>query len=322
MRRRRGPHRVGGALLGGAVLGASALLGPLSAAGAASARAVSSQAAKGIALDPAMFATGACMAFAPTRGNRHQTVFLDAGHGGIDPGGVGTTEDGSQIAESQINLPIELASMAILRAHGFRVVVSRTQDTTVLRLGPADVDDGLLSLQGAHDDVAARDECANLSKASALVGIYMDAGYESTNAGSIAAYDSDRPFAQSNLALATALQNAVLGAMEAAGGGIPNDGVQDDTGLGSSVGNPADGGLAAASAAYDHLMLLGPAETGYFTTPSTMPGALIEPLYLTDPYEGTLAQGASGQAVIAQGIAGAVEQFLAPPKAAHPATPA
>ena len=194
MRRRRGPHRVGGALLGGAVLGASALLGPLSAAGAASARAVSSQAAKGIALDPAMFATGACMAFAPTSGNRHQTVFLDAGHGGIDPGGVGTTEDGSQIAESQINLPIELASMAILRAHGFRVVVSRTQDTT-----------------------AARDECANLSKASALVGIYMDAGYESTNAGSIAAYDSDRPFAQSNLALATDLQNAVLWAMDAEG---------------------------------------------------------------------------------------------------------
>jgi len=111
----------------------------------------------------------------------------------------------------------------------------------------------------------------------------MDAGYESTNAGSIAAYDSDRPFAQSNLALATDLQNAVLWAMDAEGWGIPNDGVQDDTGLGSSVGNPADGGLAAASAAYDHLMLLGPAETGYFTTPSTMPGALIEPLYLTTP---------------------------------------
>ena len=36
------------------------------------------------ALDPALFSPGACVAFPPTHGNRHVTVFLDAGHGGID----------------------------------------------------------------------------------------------------------------------------------------------------------------------------------------------------------------------------------------------
>jgi N-acetylmuramoyl-L-alanine amidase len=41
-----------------------------------------------------------------------------------------------------------------------------------------------------------------------------------------------------------------------------------------------------------------------------MPGAVIEPLYLTDPFEGSIAASAKGQAVIAQGIATAVEQFL------------
>jgi len=33
--------------------------------------------------------------------------------------------------------PAELDAMAILRAQGYRVVVSRTQDTTVTRLTPA-----------------------------------------------------------------------------------------------------------------------------------------------------------------------------------------
>jgi hypothetical protein len=43
-----------------------------------------------------------------------------------------------------------------------------------------------------------------------------------------------------------------------------------------------------------------------------MPGAVIEPLYLTDPFEGTIADGSEGHMVIARGIATAVEQFLAP----------
>jgi N-acetylmuramoyl-L-alanine amidase len=43
-----------------------------------------------------------------------------------------------------------------------------------------------------------------------------------------------------------------------------------------------------------------------------MPGAVIEPLYLTDPFEGTIADSRHGQMVIAQGIASAIEKFLAP----------
>jgi N-acetylmuramoyl-L-alanine amidase len=63
-------------------------------------------------------------------------------------------------------------------------------------------------------------------------------------------------------------------------------------------------------ASYDHLMLLGPAFPGHFTTPSEMPGALIEPLFITDPFEGTVAASAAGQEAIAQGMAEAVVQYL------------
>ncbi len=264
-------------------------------------------------LDPAAFATGACVAFAPTTGNRHETVFLDAGHGGIDPGGVGTTQSGQTIYESDATLPVELDAMAILRAKGFRVVVSRTQDSTVLRLRPENVSGDLLTLQGAHDDVVARDVCANDAKASVLVGIYFDAGGSPQNAGSLTAYDDARPFSASNLVLADLLQSNVVGAMNAQGWDIPNDGVQSDTTLGSYVGDPASGGIAAEAAAYDHLLVIGPAMTGYFTTPSLMPGAVIEPLYITDPFEGTSAASAQGQTAIAQGIATAVARYLTPP---------
>lgn len=80
----------------------------------------------GVAIDPAYFSPGACVAFPPTMGNRHLTVFLDAGHGGLDPGAVGVTESGRVIYEADQTLPVVLDTMTILRRAGFRVVVSCT----------------------------------------------------------------------------------------------------------------------------------------------------------------------------------------------------
>jgi N-acetylmuramoyl-L-alanine amidase len=253
------------------------------------------------AIDPKLFSPGACMAFPPADGDRHETVFLDAGHGGMDPGGAGSTKTGATVKESTVNLAIELDVMAILRAQGYRVVVSRTQDTAVTRLTPGDVDGALLTVQGAFNDVAARDVCANLAKANVLVGIYMDSG-EPWNAGCVTGYDQDRPFSGENQRLATLLQDDVLGAMNAQGWDIPDEGVQPDTGLGSA--------LTAAAVAYGHLLLLGPAKAGYFGTPSQMPGALIEPLFVTDPFEASIAASVHGQQVIARALAEAIEQYL------------
>ncbi len=264
----------------------------------------------GVALDPSAFAPGACMAYSPTHGDRNQTVFLDAGHGGIDPGGVGATSAGRVIDEATVNLAIELAAMKRLRAEGFRVVVSRTRQTTVVRLRPADVDGALLSIQGAHDDVVARDVCADLARANVLVGIYMDAGASASDSGGLTAYDPDRPFSAANLRLATLLQTDTLKAMNAQGWAIPDDGVESDTTLGSYVAGPASSSIAAQAAAYDHLLLIGPRQSGFADHPSTMPGAVIEPLYLSDPFEGTIAAGRDGQTVIADAIAAAVRSFL------------
>ena len=254
----------------------------------------------GAPLDAAAFAPGACVAFGPTQGDRHQTVFLDAGHGGIDPGGVGTTEGGTTIDEAHLTLPVELGAMQMLRSKGFRVVVSRTVQSTVVRLGPGLASGGVLTLEGSHDDVVARDICANDAHASVLVGIYFDAGASPQNAGSLSAYDTARPFAAANQRLATLVQHDVRADMNAQGWQIPDDGVVPDTSLGSFVGDASEGGIAGAAASYDHLLLIGPAKAGYFSSPSQMPGTVIEPLYLTDPFEGSIADTAHGQMVIAQ----------------------
>ncbi len=258
--------------------------------------------ASGTPVDRSEFADTACMTFAPTEGDRHLTVFLDAGHGGIDPGSVGTTISHRTIHEADETLPVELDAMAALRRHGFGVVVSRTTDSSVARLTKADVDGSLLTAQGVHDDVAARAACANDGHANALVGIYFDAG-EPNNAGSVTGYDDVRPFAAANLRLATLVQRDVLSAMNRHGWQIPDEGVQLDSRLGSSI-NPAGD-------EYGHLLLLGPAKPGWFDTPTRMPGALIEPLFITDPFEGSIANSSHGQHVIAGGIAQAIEQFFA-----------
>ncbi|MHB1584175.1 MAG: N-acetylmuramoyl-L-alanine amidase family protein [Acidimicrobiales bacterium] len=264
------------------------------------------------AVDPAKFAAGACVEYPPLRGDRHITVFLDAGHGGRDPGAIGTTESGATIEEAQETLPVELDAARLLRRAGFTVVVSRTAQTTVLRLRPDDVAGSELSLLGAHDDVAARDACANLAHASLLVGIYFDSGSSPANAGSVTTYDTARPFAASNQRFASLLQHDVLTAMNARGWGIPDEGTLPDNNFGSLVQSSSPSPLATAAQNYDHLMLLGPAMAGYFTTPSSMPGAVIEPLFITDPFEGSLANSTPGQQTIAGGIAQAVEQYFRP----------
>jgi N-acetylmuramoyl-L-alanine amidase len=253
-------------------------------------------------IDPALFNPGSCMVFPPTHGDQHETVFLDAGHGGIDPGVVGSTENGAAIDEATVNLRIELDVMGLLRDEGYRVVVSRTEQTTVVRLGPGDESDHELTVQGVHADVTARPECADKAGANVLVGIYMNGGYYG-EAGCLTAYDPDRPFAAANLRLATLLQNDVLTALNKRGLDIPNGGVTSDTELGSAV--------SYAALNYPHLLLLGPAQRGYFSTPSQMPGALIEPLFLTDPFEASVAASTQGQQLIAGGIAQAVGQYFA-----------
>jgi N-acetylmuramoyl-L-alanine amidase len=70
------------------------------------------------ALDLNLFAKGSCEAFARTTGNSRLTMFLDIGHGGTDPAGVGTSISGTTIDEADEPLAVELADLRAKTSSG------------------------------------------------------------------------------------------------------------------------------------------------------------------------------------------------------------
>jgi len=271
----------------------------------ASARSAAGGTAGAHAVDPALFEPGSCIAFRPTVGHRHRTVFIDAGHGGPDPGAVGVTLGGRSVNEASLNVRVALDALTLLRRAGFRVVLSRTGAAAVARPVPGDRSGGSFTGQGVHHDLIARDVCANRARADILLGMYFDASSSAAVRGSLTLYDAVRGFAAANLRLAQLVQHDVLARLALRGAGTLDAGVHTDVGFGSAVTN--------ADRAYGHLLIIGPAKAGYFSSPSRMPGALIEPLFLTNPSDASIADSVQGQRAIAAGLATAVERYFSLP---------
>jgi N-acetylmuramoyl-L-alanine amidase len=237
--------------------------------------------------------SGACISLPPTQAASGQTVFIDPGHGGLDPGVVGMVS-GHQVLEKDATLAVAIRLSDLLRADGYRVVMARTKDTSVLKLSTTDSVMGALTASAEHRDLAARAACANAAGASALVSIHFDAFADPSVGGTGTFYDSARTFAVDNRRLATALQAALVSAL-----GTSDRGVWTDDQLAAPT-------LNSSGSTYGHLIELGPMAAGWVDNPSLMPGALVEPLFLTNTTEARVASDPAGQ----QKIAGALESGL------------
>ena len=258
--------------------------------------------------------TDACRRFAPLAPDKRLTIFVDPGHGGVDPGAIGATSTGQPVQEKAITLAASLDLLPLLRQAGYTVVMSRTGDTTVAQLGPGDAQSGGLTVQGEHRDTQARIRCANAVHANLLVSIHLNAFSSPSVGGAETIYDSVRSFKAENLRFAREIQRNILASFAAQAWTIPDRGVKDDANLG--------GAITAQAQAYGHLLELGPAQGGWLTQPSAMPGALTEPLFVTDPNEADVAVTRRGQEAIASGLLHAVEAYFAPPPSSASASPA
>lgn len=250
------------------------------------------------------FATGACQRFAPTRGDQHHTVYIDPGHGGLDPGTSGGAPQGATVDEKTATLAVALDLLPLLREQGDTVVLARTSDTPVRQIGAGDLERGVYTAPGVYRDLVARIACANQAKADLLLAIHFN-GFDDPTVGGIQTYyDTARPFAADNERFATLVQQDVLASLAVAGWQLPDRGIAND----ASDDAPT---LTAQAANYHYLLELGPAQADWLTTPSSMPGVLCEVLFLTDPYEVTIAATQAGQQAIAQGFAQAIATYFA-----------
>jgi N-acetylmuramoyl-L-alanine amidase len=244
---------------------------------------------------PIPYQQRACLAFRPLgRWNGH-TVFVDPGHGGIDPGGE-TTVGNRTVVEKQVTLALGMRALALLRATGYRVVISRSADSTVAQLGPGDVSERALTPDALRRDVAARNLCADAAHADVLIAIHLNAAQDPSAAGIETIYCPVRRFGPDNGRLATAIQRSELASLRSAGPNVRDRGTVTDSAAGTPV-------LSPQGDAYGHLLELGPATPSWLRYPSLMPGVVAETLFLTNRAEARIALSAAGQLAIARGLA-------------------
>ena len=287
------------ALLMALAFGAVRLLDPTSVITATAVKLDSSPAATPVASHALVpdLAPGACVSLPATHSGSGQTVFIDPGHGGLDPGVVGGTA-AHPVLEKDVTLAVASRLSELLRGAGYRVVMARTQDTTVINLSTSDSVYGSLTASAEHRDLEARAACANAAGAAALVSIHFDAFADPSVGGTETFYDAARTFAPSNKRLATDLQLALVAAL-----GTADRGAWTDDQLAAPT-------LTSSGSSYNHLIELGPMSAGWVDAPSEMAGALVEPLFLTNPAEARVAADTAGQQEIATALEAGLVKFL------------
>lgn len=240
------------------------------------------------------------MVLAPTAGDRGQTVFLDPGHGAPDPGAIGVAASGQRFAEKDLTLQVALDAAGRLQARGYRVALSRVGDDVGVRLGPDDLANGALTGTGQRAQLSARVQCANLAGADALVSIHFNSFDDPDARGTETLYEPDRSFGASNSRLASLLQRNITRGYAELGRPMPDRGVLGGSGAGSAVA----GDLVILEPS-------GPDAVG--KEPSSMPGAVIEPLFMSNPADVGLAASPPGRESVARAITAGVDEFLGSP---------
>ncbi|HLZ09882.1 MAG TPA: N-acetylmuramoyl-L-alanine amidase [Chloroflexota bacterium] len=230
-------------------------------------------------------------------------VYLDPGHGGVDHGTSGTDLHGHVIDEKNVTLEIARQTAKRLENDGIGVALSRWDDSTPDAIASDFTGDGaLFTPEGVLHDLQHRVDRANASGAQVLLSIHLNAFTDPSIGGSETFYDVARPFADQNERFARLIQTSVISSLQSRGISVVDRGIADDASL--------DGeNLGALGFPYNHLILLGPPVEGKLRA-SQMPGALSEPLFLSNPAEATAAGQPDVLAALANGYADAIEQYL------------
>lgn len=220
------------------------------------------------------------------------TVFIDAGHGGLDSGSAN-----QGLLEKNVNLDVAARLAGLLTSAGYNVVLSRSCDCTLTAFP-------VYTYENRRDEIQARVDVANVARADILVSIHFNGGPASARGLEIY-YNPDRSFGHYNWTLADLARQALLSHIRSAGYDVPDRGVKNDAGVCCNPANP-------------HSWILG---TNAGFRPSLMPGIIGEAMFLSNYVEAQQLWRPEMRQAIANGYRAGIEAYFAWIQAQMPATP-
>ncbi|MEG2234663.1 MAG: N-acetylmuramoyl-L-alanine amidase [Oscillospiraceae bacterium] len=131
---------------------------------------------------------------------KNTVIVIDAGHGDFDPGAVS-----NRVEEKGINLDIALSLRDIFEAHGYIVIMTRTEDTTLADNGP------ITSSSAKRADTCNRVALVDALEDSVLISIHQNAFHDHAQHGTQVFYGTQN--SESEL-LAESIQKSVISKMQ------------------------------------------------------------------------------------------------------------
>jgi N-acetylmuramoyl-L-alanine amidase len=218
-------------------------------------------------------------------------VVLDPGHGGSEIGTGRVLIDGTTLAEKQLNLKVAQKVAELLRQAGQPVLLTRTADVQVNN-PPRDITgDGEATMD---DDIQARIDIANSSRASLLLSIHFNGSVDPQLRGVEVYYNSSRPYAGKSKQFAQLVLDSYLAAVKSAGYQVPSRGVREDE---------------RAAGKGNDFYLLGPVDEGR-PRASQMVGVLVEGGFVTNDEDAALIKQEKFLDTVARGYAQAILQWF------------
>jgi peptidoglycan/xylan/chitin deacetylase (PgdA/CDA1 family)/N-acetylmuramoyl-L-alanine amidase len=215
------------------------------------------------------------------------TVCLDVGHGGADLGNIRQTAEGEVLLqEKDLVLEQALALETRLKARGYNVVLTRRTDRLVNETNEdingdgetgEDLDgDGILEINepvDQLDELQARVNICNEAGADLLVSMHVNGAQNLALRGYEAWWAQGREDSERSAHFAEMVTNSLADGFASVGFNTVFRGAFDDQHFDNSEPDPND---------FQHFVMISPDVPARNFTGSTMPGAIVETLFLSN----------------------------------------
>ena len=205
-----------------------------------------------------------------------------------------------------------------LKRDGVTVVMTRRTDTSVAADNEDVNHDGKTALDdpagtdhyGTIDDIQARIDICNAAHADLLVSMHINGYSTGTPYGYETWYTAERPFGDQSRAFATLAYTHLKDALAKIGYVVP-------PALERGVNADVTADVQKQYSVYKHFLITGP-EIPHELTPSAMPGAIVETLFISNDNEAAVLASQDGRDAIVTAYEGAILDYFQryPPKPA------